>query len=256
MLIISQIKNFFKKIGLNFIVFIGRKGLRLRIQDVSAKIIVSNLSEASIWHSFYSEKEILQKFLKRIDNETVFYDIGSHIGFYTLIAAGYKNTPNFIYCWEPDPSNLSRLKENIELNQFKEIIPFQVALGSKNHVADLSIESKISGYSSPSLARKGSKSISVQVVRGDDLVSEKKIYLPSIMKIDVEGYEFEVIKGLEETIRKAKPIIFLEIHPTLLRNLGRVKDDVINLLEEMNYKTVHSSIRGKQEHHILEFNEK
>ncbi len=108
------------------------------------------------------------------------------------------------------------------------------------------------GYLTPTLTIKSSKSIPVQVVKGDDWVLEKKLHLPSIIKIDVEGYEFHVLKGLEATIRKSKPTVFLEIHPTLLKKIGIEKEQVLNFLYGLNYATTFSSLRENQEHFIFD----
>ncbi|MCP6718273.1 MAG: FkbM family methyltransferase [Patescibacteria group bacterium] len=256
-----KIKKFLETIGLydyikniyrSFIIFIGKNGLRLKIQDVSAKIIVSNPIEVSIWQSLCNEGEFLQKFLSKINHHTVFYDIGTHIGLYALSAAKYKITPKFIYCWEPEPFIFKRLQENINLNRIERILPFSVALGSENSIIEMSTRTGELGYFTPTLAIKSSKSTPVQVVKGDDWVYKKKLHLPSIIKIDVEGYEFNVLKGLEATIRQSKPIIFLEIHPAFLKELGIEKEQVLTFLREMDYKITFSSSRGKQEHYIFE----
>ncbi len=257
----KKVKGFLEKIGVydylknnyrSFLIFLGKKGLKLKIKDVSAKIIVSNPNELGIYQSLDGEKVLLQKFLNKVNHKTVFYDIGANIGMYSLCAAKYKISPKFIYCWEPEPFNLKRLNENINLNDIKNITVFPIALGSENAVLKLWTEAKEPGSLTPSLTRKSSKSISVQVARGDNWVSKKKLYLPTIMKIDVEGYEFHVLKGLEATIRKSKPIIFLEIHPVFLKKLRIEKSQVLDFLRNLNYKAIFSSSRRRQEHYIFE----
>ncbi|XOB42191.1 MAG: FkbM family methyltransferase [Candidatus Nealsonbacteria bacterium] len=257
----QKVKGFLEKINLyyylksgyrSFIILLGKRGLKLKVQDARARMIVSNPNELSIYQSLDGEKTLLQKFLNRINNKTVFYDIGANIGMYSLCAAKYKVCPKFIYCWEPEPFNFKRLKENIDLNDIKNITAFPVALGSENVVLELWTDAKEPGSLTPSFTRKSSKSISVQVVRGDDWVLEKRLYLPSIIKIDVEGYELNVLKSFKKTISKSKPIIFLEIHPFFLKNLGIKKEQVLNFLYGLNYTTTFSSLRENQEHYILE----
>jgi len=256
-----KVKGFLEKINLyyylkngyrSFIILLGKRGLRLKVQDTRARMIVSNPNEFSIYQSLDGEKVFLQKFLNRINNKTVFYDIGANIGMYSLCAAKYKVSPKFIYCWEPEPFNFKRLKENIDLNDIKNITAFPIALGSKNAVLELWTNAKEPGSLTPNFTRKSSKSIPVQVARGDDWVLKKKLHLPSIIKIDVEGYEFNVLKSFEKTISKSKPIIFLEIHPFFLKNLGIKKEQVLNFLYGLNYTTTFSSLRENQEHYILE----
>jgi FkbM family methyltransferase len=256
-----KIKKSLEKMGLygyirniyrNFIIYIGRNGLKLKLRGTSVKIIISTPLEVNIRRSLYNERWLIEKFLSKIDNQTVIYDIGAHIGLYSLFAAKYKIAPKFIYCWEPEPHIFNRLKENINLNQIKTILPFSTALGSENGVVEMSTESEEFGISVPSFAIKSSTSIPVRVVRGDDWVLEKKLFPPSIIKIDVEGYEFNVIRGLRETIKKSKPIIFLEVHPFLIKNLGFTGEQILDFLKEMGYKINFFSYRGKEEHYILD----
>ena len=257
----QKVKGFLEKINLYYylksgyrsvITFLGKRGLKLKVQGTRAKMIVSNPNELSIYQSLDGEKSFLQKFLNRINDKTVFYDVGANIGMYSLCAAKYKVSPRFIYSWEPEPFNFKRLKENIDLNGIKNITAFPIALGSENTVLGLRTDAKEPGSLTPSFTRESSGSVSVQVARGDDWVSEKKLQLPSIMKIDVEGYEFNVLKSFKKTIIKSKPIIFLEIHPEFLENLGIKKQQVLSFLHDLNYTITFSSLRKGQEHYILE----
>ncbi len=261
----QKVKGFLEKINLYYylksgyrsvITFLGKRGLKLKVQGTRAKMIVSNPNELSIYQSLDGEKSFLQKFLNRINDKTVFYDVGANIGMYSLCAAKYKISPKFIYSWEPEPFNFKRLKENIDLNGIKNITAFPIALGSENTVLGLRTDAKEPGSLTPSLTRESSRSVSVQVARGDDWVSEKKLQLPSIMKIDVEGYEFNVLKSFKKTINESKPIIFLEIHPFFLKKLGIEKEQVLNFLYSLNYVTTFSSSRENQEHYILESSDK
>lgn len=245
----SHIKNTYRAL----IICIGKNGLKLKIRNTSAKIIVSNPNELSFYNSLDNEKAFLEEFLSKINRQTIFYDVGAHIGLYSLAAATYKIPPKFIYCWEPEPHNFKRLKENIKLNKINNIEVFPIASGSENTMIGISTKAKEPGSLTPSLARKGSESISVQVVKGDDWILKKKLHLPSIIKIDVEGYEFNVLNGLKETIKKSHPIIFLEVHPAYLKDLGFDKEHILNFLKNLNYKiTPFSLAKRKEEHYICE----
>ncbi len=263
-LVSPDARKFFKKIGLyvyikniyrTFIFLIGKNGLKLKIKDVSVKIFVSHPHELNYYYSLSGEREFLQKFLNKINSQTVFYDIGAYIGLYSLCAARYKIIPKSIYCWEPDPFNFKRIQENINLNN-ADVIAFPVALGEKDAVMEMSTGAEGLGSSQSSLVRKGHKSVSVKVVNGDAWIFRQKINLPTIIKIDVEGYEFNVLNGLKETIKKSHSDIFLEIHPIYLKRVGLNEECILNFLKNLNYKITPFPLLQRQEkHYICEFSD-
>jgi hypothetical protein len=63
----------------------------------------------------------------------------------------------------------------------------------------------------------------------------KKSFQPDLIKVDVEGYEFFVLKGGENYLSKFRPTIFLELHHEMLRNLNLSSSDVISFLTSLNY---------------------
>jgi FkbM family methyltransferase len=256
----DKVKEFLEKIGLykfirrlyrSLLMLWGRRGLKLRIKGSNAKIIVSNPNELNLYRYLDNEQDFIEELLKRIETNTVFYDIGAHVGLYSLLVAKCKIRPKFVYSWEPEPFNFKRLNENIELNKINNARAFQVALGNENNMLKLYTKAEEPGSLTPSLIGEFSFSRRVKVVRGDDFVSEKNLYLPSIIKIDVEGYEYNVLKGFRETISKARPIIFLEIHPSFLEKMGSSEKEVLDFFHNLNYKALSVFPRGNQKHYIL-----
>lgn len=139
--------------------------------------------------------------------EDLFADIGANAGSYTVLASGYSGAKTIAF--EPVPSTFSWLEKNIELNKISDRVrTFNIALGSKrgqmsftsnfgtvNHVV---AESELNQVINP---------ISVDVYTLDQIVGGQK--LPVLMKIDVEGFETEVLSGMQQTLysKEVKAII-------------------------------------------------
>lgn len=150
------------------------------------------------------ELRVLQvlKLLAR-DNE-IYADVGSHTGYHVIrVAKHYKRA----YAFEPEPETYQILKFNIVLNNIDNVRAYNLALGERSTRMKLF---RYGGQSSFCSIEKFYDVVDVEVRRFDDLLDE--IGCVDVFKIDVEGYEYNVILGMEETIKKCKPIIIIEHH--------------------------------------------
>jgi FkbM family methyltransferase len=162
---------------------------------------------------------------------TIFYDIGAHIGLFSLIAARVLGVQGSVFVFEPDPSNLRRIKEHASRNQLDAlgIIPkaawltdgrmkFQRACFQSSMNRGAIAEDNLAG---------GESTIEVETVTLDSFGREHP--LPSIIKIDVEGSEAAVLRGSEGIFRSAKPVVICEIHH------AQAASDVTHWLEVRGY---------------------
>jgi len=81
--------------------------------------------------------------------------------------------------------------------------------------------------------------IEVSTETGDNYCNKYSV-TPDVIKIDVEGHEVKVLKGLYETIKKYKPIIFLETHYNRIPLDGDSTQDIVDFINEFNYKVIDS----------------
>jgi FkbM family methyltransferase len=154
----------------------------------------------------------------------VFYDIGSHFGYHTLGFSKIAGKNGKVYAFEPNPLNKKRLEKNINANPTlcMNIFVKDTALTDYKGTAQFEMITELeSGWSSNShlittntidKSTDVKKHIIVDVDSIDNLIREGKIEKPDFIKIDVEGGEYRVINGSIETIKKYKPIFFIEIH--------------------------------------------
>jgi len=143
----------------------------------------------------------------------VFFDIGANIGFFTTIAARLVGPQGKVCAFEPVPGNVAALKHNLALNDFKNVQIFPCAVSNQTGTGELMLADWMGGASLSTAAAppdlKGM--MTVDLITIDELVMQKKVVPPALVKIDVEGAEEEVLKGMTTTIRVHQPVIIYEI---------------------------------------------
>lgn len=171
----------------------------------------------------------------------VFYDVGANIGIYTVLAAHRTGREGKVYAFEPHSANFTRLLENISVNDLQDIVvPCNFALHSAEGLFDFNYFSMeaASANSQLSSLRRGSESEYQAVISElkygvpiDRLIETAKFAAPHHIKIDVDGNEMLIIKGMSELLAsKQRPkSIQVEINK-------RYKDDLIPFLEKHGYE--------------------
>ncbi len=158
-------------------------------------------------------KLIQEKIEKRPLQPLIFADIGANIGVFTVIAAA-KNPSIRVYAFEPNPMSFNILKENLSLNCLNNVTAINSAVGSSSGTASLDVSSRCAG--THSLYGNGLTRLEVPLISLDEFFIKAKA-APDLIKIDVEGYEPTVLRGME-TLLKKKPLqVILEFHPKWLK---------------------------------------
>lgn len=145
----------------------------------------------------------------------IFLDIGAHIGKWSVVAG---RTAEKIYAFEPTPETYGYLMENVRLNELSKIIT-PVNKGVSSHKGELKFEISATNSSMSKIVQdtpENANSIRIETLAIDDFLKEKTIAPERIelVKIDVEGHEFEVLKGMENLLLKSRKLRLLcEILP-------------------------------------------
>ena len=152
----------------------------------------------------YYKQRIFEKMVKE---RSVVYDIGAHVGFYTLLASVLVGENGKVYAFEPNPRNLDYLKRHLAINGVTNVEVMECAVSDKDGYASFDIDKRHDlGHISDS------GSFKVKICTLDSLVFSKKILPPNFIKIDVEGAEFQVLNGAKEILKKFSPVLILDIH--------------------------------------------
>jgi FkbM family methyltransferase len=167
------------------------------------------------------EDDIIERFLPK-DGDTV-VDIGAHIGLYTIISSKRVGFNGKVIAIEAHPENFEILNRNIQLNQLTNVIALNYAAYSEEERLKLYLPSGESGFTKyntimPKFAKRDEKFVEVTANTLDKLLQSNGIKTNGIsavnwIKIDVEGAEFEVLKGAHNVLSDSKDIaILIELH--------------------------------------------
>jgi FkbM family methyltransferase len=170
-----------------------------------------------------------------------FVDVGANIGQHTLFCSRVVGPTGNVISFEPIPHLYEQVKRSIEANAMANVNLLNLGCGEKENSMTLYINKANIGASSviaPSVDNKEEK-VTIHIVKAEDkLLPYKKV---DLIKIDVEGYEYQALLGLEKIIERDKPVLFIEYTPTFYKrssNDGTTNDGtrLLSLLEKYGYK--------------------
>ncbi|MEJ5992840.1 FkbM family methyltransferase [Pedobacter sp. Du54] len=195
-----------------------KHNLLLKIKTIGKPVIgnfklhlnTKNFIESCIYYTGDYESYLKMHYKKLINPGDIILDIGANIGFHSLYFAELTGQNGKVFSFEPIQGNFDALKENLALNNFPQIFPSNIALGNENARISIYLDQDAKNPGAYSLLAKGEKNYVIACEKGDDFLKKLGVDHVHFMKIDVEGYEFEVLKGLENTINKSRPIINFE----------------------------------------------
>lgn len=190
------------------------------------------------------------KLLQLSENKQVVFDVGAHIGL-SAIPLSYRINPSgMVYAFEPSSSNFEYLRKNIAYNGRMNIKLFNYVVGAASAVKVRFHESSVVSAMNaliPYRINASYRCVWKEQISLDDFCSQHKV-IPDLIKIDVEGAEFNVLKGAGGIMRKARPAIVLSVHPRHLKMMGIEVADLMGLIENYDYKVL--DINGNPAHEL------
>lgn len=142
--------------------------------------------------------------------DSVFYDVGAYVGYMSRVARKAGVPASRIHAFEAVPFRYHILTRNCdEMNTNRTFV-------GRGEIGTVSLDEYATSHKQP-----------------------------TVVKIDVEGAEFDVLRGMERLLEEARPTLFVEIHPTLLPE-GETDEDIVQYLFKQDYKTEFTAHRSTE----------
>ncbi len=171
------------------------------------------------YHVALLERKTLEVLARTLQPGDTFLDVGADVGTFTLPAALLIGETGRVIAFEPSHQAFEHLQDNVSLNNLGNVRVFKIALGEENSESRLYVGQRVC----PSLIapEKDDGAIGhaevVPVANGDELWNAQSLPIPQAVKIDVEGFEYSVLRGLRKTLSDpGVKLLLCEIHPQLL----------------------------------------
>jgi FkbM family methyltransferase len=169
---------------------------------------------------------------------SVFVDVGAHIGYYSLEASKLVGPSGRVIAVEPNPPIVDKLRRNIKLNEFTNVKVYEAACTDKTaRLRFFPSPEERSLWSSLSPKNSGGEdAIEVDGMPLDSIAEIEKLPRMDLVKIDVEGAEMQVLRGMEKILTTFRPRLIMELKSDALDNLGASMEEVLSLLRQHGYK--------------------
>lgn len=170
-----------------------------------------------------------ETFLRTIDfNHRVVYDVGGYIGLYSMF---FSKRAKSVFVFEPNPKNMEEITFNLKLNNVQNVYPIPKGIGKRKEKQEMIMDSTIPSRST--FDKDWGKQLDgeKQIIKIDKL-DNLPFIKPDFVKIDVEGYEMDVLEGMKQIIEDKQPDLFIEIH-------GYLEDKMIEFLLKRDYHIHH-----------------
>jgi FkbM family methyltransferase len=175
-------------------------------------------------------QRIIKEFVKP---GMIVVDVGANIGYLTLIMAQLVGPEGKVYAIEPGPDNLEFLQKNIQLNGISNVVVLPFAVGTERRNQSFYLRKAGTLHSLHAEANAVVKTVQVQVAPLDELIEEKQV---DLVKIDVEGGEIEVLKGMRQLLESNVGLrLVVEWNPSALKRAGHEAEELPKLLQEAGF---------------------
>ena len=194
------------------------------------------LSRDIAFHKVW-EPEITKLVKEIIKKDQIVIDVGANIGYFSTLFSKLVGTTRKVYAFEPAPINFEILQRNILVNNLKNVLIHQTAASNVSDIQDLYLSTWNFGdnrlFEKPRDERDLEREkIQVDTIRLDEIIQDKI----NLIKIDVQGFEWQVIDGAKKLIDNNNDIkIIFEFTPQLLKLNGVKPEDLLYSLLEMNF---------------------
>lgn len=211
------------------------KTIRGKMHGYWMKLDLSDWSERYTYFlGRYYELEVQQLLSAILEPGDRFIDVGANIGMISMHAAHLVTETGKVDCFEPNPECVQAINDSLARNAISHVNVHPVGLSDSNGVLQLSLTSSHTGTATLAPVDGVTKSFDVQTLIGDDVVlsDPKRVKL---IKIDVEGFELHVLKGLKRSL-ETFPLLITEFEESHFQRAGTSSSEIMEFLTGIGYK--------------------
>jgi len=225
--------NLLRPAQIRFSKIVFRKGLKRKIGDIDRIYLCHDCWDAGMPASW--EIDWWKKLTQQIRPGDTIVDVGAYVGIFTIILAKKTGVTGRVLAFEPNPNSADLFKKNIKLNGVSgQVEFFNLAAGRDSQPLLLADKDSISRII-PAAAMRSGDCLSVKSISLDEMFANRKI---DLIKIDVEGYEADVLYGAGRLLKKTQGsprFILIECHPPLWKELGVGGKEIADFLQDCGY---------------------
>lgn len=226
-----------------------RRDVRSKLHGYVMRLELSNWSERRSWFlaRFYElETQLLVQRLLREREQ--FLDVGANIGMLSLLAARTVGPHGRVHAIEPNPAVATRLRAHLSDNALENVVVHECGLSDHREELVLRVWADQAGQGTFAPLDEHERSLLtaehvLPLVRGDELLSNGEALAPALIKIDVEGFECRVLRGLERTLAARRPALVVETIEEQLVRAGASVDELFALLRAHDYRVLRITSR-------------
>lgn len=193
-------------------------------------------------YAFGNNELAVQKvFESQLQPGDVVLDVGANVGFFTVLSAHLVGSDGHVFAFEPHEDNVAAIHYNVALNGFKNVTVIEAAVADRSGEGELLVAHYSGGSALSTVATPPpdfKERIVVRILSIDELAAGGIIRRPNMVKIDVEGAELTVLRGMVETIRNDAPVILYEIDDGRKAEFERKSKECADFLVGFGYKIV------------------
>lgn len=164
-----------------------------------------------------------------------FVDVGANIGYFSLLASKLVGDAGTVLAIEPSHVNLSRLAEHLWKNASGNVLVASIAAGNGHALPTINFPTFNNAGAAtlrPGHSVQGNRVMQAPL---DEIFAAQGIR-PDLVKLDVEGFELEALKGMRDSLARYAPVVICELTESFLRELGQSASELLAFMEALGYE--------------------
>jgi FkbM family methyltransferase len=190
-----------------------------------------DLSDYIEWTIYFGvERALKSRLYDLVQPGQTVLDVGSNVGEVVLNFARRAGPNGRVIGFEPNPTTLAKCRRNVSLNDVSNVELYPLALGDRPGEAILGRPA--AGNAGADRVISSGSGVAVAITTLDLFADEQQLERVDVIKIDVEGFDLNVLRGSQRTIERFRPILFIELSDANLREQGDSAPDLVRWLEQ------------------------